>query len=61
MSSREQYKGALKDTKQTIANLKKEIQGLKNRILLYEKELAIARPIVERVSKRKWYQFWISK
>lgn len=58
MSSKTQYRDALKHANRTIVDLKAEIQRQKNIIAMYETpiERAIQRTI--EAEKKKWWQFW---
>jgi hypothetical protein len=58
MSSREQYKGALKDSKQTIATLKKGIITLQNENSYLKGLVNKYEPMCIKVTTKKWWQFW---
>jgi len=61
MSSKQQFREALKGDKKIIADLKKEIE-LKDEIIKKQKNnLEFNKVVIEeliKASSRKWWQFW---
>ena len=59
MSSKEQFRGALKRDKQLITNLQKAIQVRDDYVKVLEEEnLRLKLKHIEVTRKKKWYQFW---
>jgi len=69
MSSKQQFKEALKEDKKIIANLRKDLQLRDTHITLLQKDCsklkqennALKPPHPFRYMKKKWYQFWKSQ
>jgi hypothetical protein len=57
MSSKEQFKDALKKEKQIIVDLKKEIQS-KDLIIREQKDQIAVLKVRIDLKKKLWYQFW---
>jgi chromosome segregation ATPase len=57
MSSKEQFKDALKRDKQIIADLKKAIQEKDDVIKEQSHQIEILKARID-LKKKKWYQFW---
>jgi len=59
MSSKAQFKEALKGDKQIIRELKKENAKLQERLELRAKIIDIQHhQLLERLEKKRWWQFW---
>ena len=62
MSSKTQFKDALKREKQTLSSLKKENDELKEKLQLREKIIDSQRYQMEilkgRLKKKYWWKFW---
>lgn len=63
MSSKQQFKETLKREKQTLTSLKKEIDDLKNKLILREKLIYEQRSLIkllqiELKEKYQWWKFW---
>lgn len=63
MSSKTQFKEALKGDKKIIADLRKQIEEFKEKVILREDIIDRQRELIDTLrnelnKKRKWYQFW---
>jgi predicted nuclease with TOPRIM domain len=63
MSSKAQFREALKQKRGTVSSLTEQIKELKERIELREQIIENQRKLIDALRddlkrKRKWYQFW---
>jgi len=59
MSSKEQFRDALKRDKQLIVNIRKEIEAKDEHIkILRAENFRLERKLIELKQAKKWWQFW---